>query len=270
VTKVRLFLEPDPTSVMGDSRALLSAITASTRPGAKPEADGTFVFRGVMAGAAMTLTVEGDVVTARTSQPALEPAEVRDVVVAVDRGASLDVLVVDPAGAPIGDAEVSVRAGANSPLIAQLMAARGKTGPDGVCRLRGLRTERTTVEATAKARLTATATIDLQAGGETRHLRLELGEGGVVTGIVTTAAGVPVAGHTSRTFRATTFRCSRPRITARRRTDGRRRQLGRAHRRRGALSADRPRRRGHVPRRRRASRPRPRVTRRECAWAIAT
>ena len=194
VTKVRLFLEPDPTSVMGDSRALLGAITASTRPGAKPEADGTFVFRGVMAGAAMTLTVEGDVVTARTSQPALEPAEVRDVVVAVDRGASLDVLVVDPAGAPIVDAEVSVRAGANSPLIAQLMAARGKTGPDGICRLRGLRTERTTVEATAKARLTATATIDLQAGGETRHLRLELGEGGVVTGIVTTAAGVPVAG----------------------------------------------------------------------------
>ena len=194
VTKVRLFLEPDPMSVMGDSRALLGAIMSSMLPGAKPETDGTFVFRGVLPGAAITLTVEGDAVMAHTSQPALEPAEVRDVVVAVNAGASLDVLVVDPDGAPIVDADVSARTGDNSPMIGQLMAAHGKTGPDGVCRLRGLRTERTTVEATAKARLTATATIDLQAGGEPQQLRLELGEGGVVTGIVTTAGGVPVAG----------------------------------------------------------------------------
>ncbi|HEU4420531.1 MAG TPA: carboxypeptidase regulatory-like domain-containing protein [Planctomycetota bacterium] len=192
VTQVRLFLEPDPMSVMGDSRALLGAILASTLPGAKPEADGTFVFRGVMSGAAITLTVAGDAVTARTTQPALEPAEVRDVVVAVNAGASLDVLVVDAAGAPIADASVSARAGDHSPMIGQLMAARGRTGPDGICRLRGLRTDRTTVEATAKARLTATATVDLQAG-EPRQVRLELGEGGKVTGIVTTDGGAPVA-----------------------------------------------------------------------------
>lgn len=195
VTQVRLFLEPDPMSVMGDSRAVLGAIMSSMGHRAKPEADGTFVFRGVFTGAAITLTVEGDAVMARSSQPALEPAEVRDVVVPVDAGASLDVLVVDPAGTPIAGAEVSAQTADRSQLlIRQLMAVRGETGADGRCRLRGLRTERTTVEASATARLTATATIDLPAGGETQQVRLELAEGGKVTGIVTTADGVPLAG----------------------------------------------------------------------------
>ncbi|HEX6810372.1 MAG TPA: carboxypeptidase regulatory-like domain-containing protein [Planctomycetota bacterium] len=194
VTKVRLFLDADPMSVLRDSRAFLGAITSSMRQGAKPEADGTFVFRGVIAGAAITLTVEGDAVMARTSQHALEPAEVRDVVVPVNAGAALDVTVVDPAGTPIANASVSTRTAApGNPMLAQMMAVRGGTGPDGVCRLRGLATERTSVEATAKARVTATATVELRADGEAQQLRLELGEGGKVTGIVTAADGAPLA-----------------------------------------------------------------------------
>ncbi|HEX5053624.1 MAG TPA: carboxypeptidase-like regulatory domain-containing protein [Planctomycetota bacterium] len=194
VERVRLVLEPDPMSVLRDSRALMSAMLAGTRPPAVPRADRSFLFRGVTPDARLALTVEGGRASARCQEPALQPGEVRDVVLPVATGAELLVRVVDEHDAPVAGAFVSVRPDAASGLSLALQTRRETTGADGTCLLRNLDAGGYVVDATASG-LAATGTkVQLAPTPEPAELRLVLAEGGVVTGTVLAPDGAPVEG----------------------------------------------------------------------------
>lgn len=198
VERVRLVLEPDPMSVLRDSRAMLAAMLATTKPPATPQSDGTFEFRGVTPGARMVLTVDGGSASARSQEPPLAPGEVRDVILAVAAGAVLTAVVVDEAGAPIERATVAVRPAATSGGAGGLgnvvQTRRERTAADGRCTFAGLAPGSYAVDAQAAHLTAAEAHIELRAGETAPDLRFVLREGGVVTGTVLGPDGTPVAG----------------------------------------------------------------------------
>lgn len=192
-TKVSLVYELDPMTVMRDSRLFLGTIVAGKRPGVPPEADGSFVFRGVLPGSALVLAASGPKGTGRCTEAALSPGETREVALPLRAAASLEVLVVDAAGAPVAKAGVGVRSAlVNGTTAPQLLEQHGATGEDGRCRIEGLPAERSSVEASAKGRTGATTELELQPGADNR-VQLTVQDGGVVTGVVRGPDGAPVA-----------------------------------------------------------------------------
>lgn len=194
VGSVRLLLDADPMSVMRDTRLFLGAIAGIRRPAATPDADGCFVFRGVMTGCKLTLSATGKRAFGRTAQPPLEPGETRDVALAVRAAASLVVAVERQDGAPVERARVSIRplqvTGLTAPQLATMYTT---TGADGTCQFDSLAGERTRVEASAEGTTTETLDVDLLPGDEPARVRITLREGGVVTGTVVTPEGAPLA-----------------------------------------------------------------------------
>lgn len=194
VGDVRLLLDADPMSVMRDSRLFLGTIVGSRRPNAVPDADGLFVFRGVMPGSTLAFAAKGRKAFVRATHPPLEPGEVRDVALAVRSAASVEVTVAKPDGTPIVGASVSVRpTGATGMTLPQLLAQHGETDAEGRCRIEGLPDERSRIEATARGCTSSSTEVELQAGDAAVQVRLVLSEGGFVTGVVVTPDGQPLA-----------------------------------------------------------------------------
>lgn len=194
VEEVKLTLEPDPMSVLRDARLMMAAVLAATRPAVPPRQDGTFLFRAVAPGAQMNFAVEGSQVSGRLREPALQPGEVRDVVLPVQQAAMLVVEVVDDDGSPLEDVHVHVHPTGGNGMTAMLQAHRERTDEHGRCTFDRLGAGSYRVEANARGRTSDRKQIDVELQNEPYRTRLVLGEGGVVTGTVLTPDGKPLAG----------------------------------------------------------------------------
>jgi protocatechuate 3,4-dioxygenase beta subunit len=194
VDAVKLTLEPDPMAILRDARLMMAAMLAATRPEARPRDDGTFSFRAVAPGAQLAFAVDGSGVSGRTQEPALQAGEVRDVVLPVQDAAILIVEVVDERGGPLAGVRVHVRPAGGAGMTAMLQAHAERTDERGHCRFDRLAAGAFQVEANARGRTTARRDLDLERRDEPHRLQLTLGEGGVVTGIVRTPDGRPLAG----------------------------------------------------------------------------
>ena len=193
VSSVTLRLEANPLSVLRDVRSMMAAALSMARPAAVPNSEHTFVFRGVASGADLQLMARGGRATARVREPALQPGEVRDVIVPVTTAAMLTVQVVDEAGNAVADASVSTRPADQQGMNAMLQSQHQSTGPDGSCHFESLPAGRYQLDAIAAGRTGDTQTIELVSAATTAEAKLTLREGGVVTGVVQTIDGQPVA-----------------------------------------------------------------------------
>ncbi len=194
VETVRLSLEPDPMSVMRDPRLFFGAL-ASNRRRATPTPENGFVFRGVVPGAPIGLTVRGSGTYGRIDQAPLVPGETREVALSVRAAALLDVTVRDPADQPIEDVTVLVTpAAAKSSMIPQIHARHEDTDADGRCTIDSLVPGQVEIEVSASGYLGASETRMLRAAPAENVVELTLGEGGVVTGIVRNERGEPIEG----------------------------------------------------------------------------
>ncbi|MCA8952820.1 MAG: carboxypeptidase regulatory-like domain-containing protein [Planctomycetes bacterium] len=193
VGEVRLLIEPDPMAMSRDPRLMIGAI-ANGRSTATPSANGEFTFRGVIPNTAFVLETHGGGAFGELRQPPLRPGENREVALTVRAAADLEVTVVDGAGAPVAHARVTVTATDAGGMFARLHAQHGQTDADGRCRFDSLAPANVTIEAEATARVAADATLELKAAPTENTARLELVEGGVVTGTVVDPTGAPVAG----------------------------------------------------------------------------
>lgn len=191
---IRLSARPDPLAVLRDPKGFLGSIARSASPPVQPAADGTFSFRAVTPGAWLNLFAAGDEFSGRTTQPALEPGETRDVALPIARALDLEVRVVDGQDRPVADVHVAARPdddGGPDAMARELGAARGTTAADGTLRLRGLCAGNWQLRANAPGFLQATATAAVPADGPAL---LHISRGASIRGTVVDHQDAPVAG----------------------------------------------------------------------------
>ena len=193
VDVITLTLEPDPISMMRDSRAMLAAMMAATRPAAVPHGDGTFAFRAVAPGARLQLAARGSSVSGRSYEPPLQPGEVRDAVLPLAAAATLAAEIVDENGAPVANASVSVRP-TDGGMAAMIRAQHERTDDAGACTFASLDAGDYLVEAMASGRTADRIRTHVPRQEQPTRVRLTLREGGVVTGVVHGPDGNPLAG----------------------------------------------------------------------------
>lgn len=195
IGEVRLAADADPSAAVRDPSAFLGTMLAAMRPPAQPAVDGSFVFTAVLADAPFVLLAAGETACARALQPALQPGELRELLLPLTTAGAIVVTVVDENNAPLGAAEVraSRRDGlAGIGMATRLLGTNRQTGADGTCRLTGLTAGSWRVEALPPHRLAAEAAVEVQAGVDAT-VRLSCSSGGRVTGVVVTPTGQPVA-----------------------------------------------------------------------------
>ncbi len=191
IQNVRLATAVDPMSVLRDPRAFLGGIARSAGPSAHPSSDGRFTFRAVVPGCMLTLTAEGDAAAGRTTQPAIEASEVRDVALTIAAATTLSVRVVDEAGAPIAGAHAVVNTEEPTDQVARIRgAARADTDLDGKAILRGLLPGSWQVRASADGYRSTSQPVTLPTDAD---LQLQLTRGASIRGIVVDSDGAAIA-----------------------------------------------------------------------------
>ncbi|MFO1077409.1 MAG: carboxypeptidase-like regulatory domain-containing protein [Planctomycetota bacterium] len=194
IADVRLHLEPDPMTAVSNMQAYMGAVLAGTREPQHPDREGAFVFRGVVPGAVATLAATGDRAFATQQIAPLVAGETRDVALAVRAAGSLRVKVVDEQDKPVAGSDVRVRtAEASQSMMSMLRSHHATTDAAGTCTLHDLEPTTLQVEASARDRVAAEATVDLHSTTEAAEVKLTLTEGGTVLGIVTDPTGAPLA-----------------------------------------------------------------------------
>tara|TARA_R110002072_G_scaffold67163_3_gene165115 strand:- start:131805 stop:135209 length:3405 start_codon:yes stop_codon:yes gene_type:complete len=196
VASISLTLEANPISILRDARAMMAAMMAATRPAAIPTDDRSFVFRAIAPMAELKFSAYGGRATADQSEPALQPGEVRDVILSVTTAAMLSVQVVDEAGNAINNASVTARPDKQSGMgmSAMLRAQRQGTNESGFCTFASMMPGSYHIDAMVAGRTGDTKSVEVTVEHESQQVQLVLREGGVVTGIVQTPDGEPVVG----------------------------------------------------------------------------
>lgn len=194
VERVKLTLEINPMSFLRDMRSVMASMLMGERPEAVPSGDRTFVFRAVPPDAGLNFSVTGGRASARASFAGLQAGEFRDVIVSVGTAAMLSVEVVDDAGNAIPNASVSARAADKDGMAAVMESKWQSTMKNGFALFESIEAGTYHIEAMASGRTSDSITVDVAVEHEARQIKLVLGEGGVVTGIVKDPNGKPVAG----------------------------------------------------------------------------
>ena len=192
--QVRLSADADPTMAMRDVQTYMAALLQAERPPSAADADGRFVFRGVLPGAAMQLQLVDSEFAARAATPPLQPGEVREVALPLQRAGSLRVHVADADGKPLAKVRIGVEPGDVQNQIARLSAVPSQnTGDDGVAVFHGLRPGPFDVTARGAGFVGKRAPTQVTSAAEAElHLQLEPGE--AVAGVVVDQDGKPVEG----------------------------------------------------------------------------
>lgn len=193
VDSVALRLEVNPMSFLRDMRSVMAAMLMSARSAAAPNTAREFVFRAVPPDAELNISVSGGRASAKSSFTGLQPGEVRDVIVPVGTAAMLSVQVVDDADNPIPEASVAVRPADQNGMTAMMNSLHEHSRDNGIALFTSIEVGSYRVEAMASGRTSSSLTVDVTAANEPTHIKLILGEGGVVTGVVLTPDGKPVA-----------------------------------------------------------------------------
>lgn len=196
VEAVSLTLEANPMAMMRDPRSMMAAMLAVTRPAAVPNDDREFFFRAIAPAAELKFSVRGGRASADQAEPALQPGEVRDVILAVSTAAMLSVQVVDESGDAIANARVTARPDKKTGIgMSQMMQSQSeRTNESGHCTFESMNPGSYTVDATIAGRTSDSQTVEVVVQTEAQQVKLVLREGGIVTGIVQTPDGKPLAG----------------------------------------------------------------------------
>lgn len=196
VEAVMLTLEANPISILRDARAMMAAMMTTARRPAIPGDDRSFTFRAIAPIAQLKFAIRGGRASADQNEPALQPGEVRDVILSVTTAAMLSVQVVDEAGHAIADASVTARASTKSSIgmSAMMHSQHERTTDSGFCTFASMSPGNYRIDASLAGRTGDTKTVAVAAEHEAQQVRLVLREGGIVTGIVQTTDGEPVAG----------------------------------------------------------------------------
>jgi len=194
VDSVQLRLEINPMSFLRDMRSVMAAMLMRARSDAVPSLDREFVFRAVPPDAALNISVTGGRASAKATFAGLQAGEVRDIIVPVGTAAMLSVQVVDDAGNPIPKASVSARPAGKSGMTAMMDSMRERSKDNGIALFECIEAGSYRIEAMASGRTSSSITVDVVAENEPKQVKLVLGEGGVVTGVVLTPDGKPVVG----------------------------------------------------------------------------
>ncbi|MGE3171551.1 MAG: carboxypeptidase regulatory-like domain-containing protein [Planctomycetota bacterium] len=189
---VQLVPEPDPMAAARDPSAFMATVLAAATSEGVPIEDAQFEFRAVPVGVQLVLLATGDGVGARGAQLPMAPAELREVGLGLQETHSLTVEVVDEDGAPLADIAVRAHPDADrSPMGMHRGARTARTDADGRALLTGLLAGGYDVRAGGAGFVRAEAHTETPTE---QTVRLVLGRGGMVRGVVVDRDGAPVAG----------------------------------------------------------------------------